>query len=96
MLHISKQLVQAAGSYGMDRDEGLEKHTRAHLDLLERSQWPGHHCLKCVLSVQYLYVCVCVCIHESLLFHAKRELEMKAFGGLVYPSIEKTYTEFML
>ncbi len=46
---------------------------RANLDLLERSELPGHHCLKCVLSVQYLYVCVCMrvcvcmCMYVSLM-----------------------------
>lgn len=46
----------------MNRDEGLEKHMRAHLDLLQWSQLPGHYCLKCVLCVQYLDVCLCTIV----------------------------------
>lgn len=90
-------LFGAAGSHWMNRNEGLQKRTGAHLDLLQRSQLPGHHCLKCVLRVQSLDVCVCMCvslmhllciyIYESLLSEEKQELDKKIFGRVVFPII---------
>lgn len=38
----------------------------AQLDVLQWSQLPGHHCLKCVSNVQYVYMCMCLCVHPSL------------------------------
>lgn len=68
--HVSRQLGQAVGSRRMNRTEWLEKRTRAHLDLLQWSQLPGHHCLKSVLRIkvsgcQCVHLCVCVCVCPS-------------------------------
>ncbi len=54
--------------------------------------------LSVFLSVQYVYVYVCVCVchalivctHESLLFEAEQEMEMRAFTRVVPPSMKKS------
>lgn len=54
---------------GKNSDEGLQKHTRTYLDLLEWSQLPGHHCLKCVFEcIISVFLCVRVCVCVSLVY----------------------------
>lgn len=94
--HVPKQLSHAIRSYGMNRDEELKKQTMACLDLLQQSQLPGHHCLKCVVRIQYLYVWVHVCvfvnhIHLSCVYMS-HFVRYKAGDALVIsPSVENIW-----
>lgn len=100
--HVSRQLGQAVGLCRMNGSEWLEKRTRAHLDLLQWSQLPGHHCLKSVLRIEvsgclcaHLCVCECVfvlhafasCTYESVLFEAKKKKKTRAGNDSMMPGL---------